>query len=561
MKKITITFITLFAFTSFMHAQSTMVEVYNILQNKCASCHSNANPESGLDLEGSGASVAARAQNVFNNISNVSPANTFANTKGFKYIYPGRPDLSYLFRKLNQGLESTIELETGATMEGGNMPPATQAQLTDVEKEMVRQWILYGAPSNGTVVDPQVVEDYYMVNGLESFPDGPPEAPATGEGFQIKMGPFFLKPAGSPQGGDEVEYFQKYELDLTLPEDTEVNRLDVKIGPSSHHFIVYDFDSPAFGNLVTPGLRVNPYHAGIGLVAAVQESQDIQLPQGTAFPWEENLVLDLNSHYINYSSTNILKAEAYLNVYTQDAGTAAQEMKTELIVNDDIYIQNNGNTDVETDVVNFGGGEIFIWGMMGHTHQWGTGYKVYERINGQQGDMIYDAACPGGIPGCISPNYDYQHIPMRYTEPFKPLTLNFNNGFIHEATYANHGPGPVWFGPTSDDEMMVMILMYVTDTTGVVFDNTTSTAEIYNPLEDIQVFPNPMNDQTSFFIPNGVGEIDLTVYDMLGQPVRRMENVNNQLIRLDRGNLVGGMYLYRIEDREGRFISGKILVE
>ncbi|MFT5165525.1 MAG: hypothetical protein ACI8P3_000752 [Saprospiraceae bacterium] len=560
MAKKNTTLILLFIFsTGFLQAQSTLVEVYNIFQQKCVSCHNNADPQNGLDLEGVGATVDARAQDVFGNISNISPANSFANAKGYKYIYPGRPDLSFLFRKLNLGLEETIDFEDGMNLEEGTMPPYGQDQLTDVEKEMVRQWILYGAPSNGTVVDPQVVADYYTVNGLESFPDGAPEPPAEGEGFQIKMGPYFLRPAG--QVGDELEYFLKYELDLTLPEDTEVNRVDIKIGPSSHHFILYDFTSPSFANQVLPGLRLNPDHSGISLVAAVQEATDLRLPQGTAFPWENNIVLDLNTHYINYSSTSTLKAEAYVNIYTQDAGTAAQEMKTALLVKDNIYIPNDGNTDTEIAVVNANLGQAYIWGIMGHTHQWGTGYKVFKRENGVQGDLIYDASCPGGIPGCVSPYFDYQHIPFRYLEPFMPLTFNFNNGIIHEATYINEGPNPVWFGPTSDDEMMVLVMMYTSDTTGVVFGNPTATEELYNPLEAVKVYPNPMNAQTTFLLPEGIGSVDFRLFNLLGQPMRSIENIDNQLIFLERGNLSGGMYLYRIEDEEGRFVSGKIMVE
>ncbi len=558
-KKITIPFLLLIFSGTILQAQSTLVEVYNILEQKCATCHSNANPQSGLDLEGSGATAAERAQDVFNNIANISPSNTFANSKGYKYIYPGRPDLSFLFRKLNLGLEETIHFEEGENLEEGTMPPANQEQLTDMEKEMVRQWILFGAPNSGTVVDPQIIEDYYTVNGLESFPDGPPEAPAEGEGFQIKMGPFFLKPSG--QIGSELEYFQKYELDMILEEDTEVHRIDIKISGSSHHFILYDFDSPAYANLVDPGLRTDPDHSGIGLVAAVQFATDLELPQGTAFPWEDDIVLDLNTHYINYSSTQTLKAEAYINIYTQSTGTAAQEMQTALLVNDGIYIPNNGNVDTETDIVNPPLGEAFVWGIMGHTHQWGTGYKVYKRENGVQGELIYDASCVGGIPGCISPSFDYQHIPIRYIEPFMPLTFNFNNGIIHEATYINEGPAPVWFGPTSDDEMMVLVLMYTTDTTGVVFETPTATEEAYNPLEAVKVYPNPMNAQTTFNLPVGIGSLDFSLFNLMGQTIRKIEGIENQTIVLERENMPSGMYVYRIEDKNGRFVSGKIMME
>ena len=549
--------LTLFILLSFsfgLLAQSTNLRVFEIFQEKCASCHDHNAPQSGLDLQGAGITTEAQAANVYANIVNATPGNSFAAGKGYKYIYPGRPDLSYLFRKVSDGLEQTIHLETE---EEDVMPPTAEPQLTNEEKELIRQWILYGAPANGEVIDEQVIYDYYNVNGLASFPNGAPDPPAESEGFQIKMGPFYLKPAG--QQGDELEYFQKYELDL--PADVDVTRLDIKIATSSHHFIMYDFDNPFYAQNLAQGFRLDPYHNGIGLVAAVQEAVDLELPQGTAFIWDNDLVLDLNSHYINYSATNTYQAEVYVNVYTQASGTAAQEMKTDLLVNDDIYINNNGNEDVETQVVNDNIGEAFVWGIMGHTHQWGTGYKVYKRENSTQSDLIYDASCAQGIPGCVSPYFDYRHIPMRYFEPFLPIMFNFQNGIIHEATYENNGPFPVWFGPTSDDEMMVMILMYTEDTTGVVFENPNALSEIYNPLDEISVFPNPAQDELTFALPLDIGEVRLRIFDILGRELIRENNEAGNIIKIQRRGLNDGIYLYRIEDNHGNFKTGKILFE
>ena len=552
-KKI-IPFTILISLSCGLFSQSTNVRVFEIFQEKCISCHDHNAPQSGLDLEGSGITVEAQAANVRNNILNVTPENSYAAGKGYKYIYPGRPDLSYLFRKISNGLEQTIHLETE---EGEAQPPAAEPQLTDEEKELIRQWILYGAPATGQVIDEQVIYDYYNVNGLASFPNGAPDPPAEGEGFQIKMGPYYLKPQG--QQGDELEYFQKYELDL--PADVDVTRLDIKISNSSHHFILYDFDNPSYAANLPPGLRLNPYHNGIGLIAAVQEGTDLKLPQGTAFIWDNDLVLDLNSHYINYSATNTYQAEVYVNIYTQASGTAAQEMKTELIVNDDIYINNDGDEDIEVQVVNPNFGEAFVWGIMGHTHQWGTGYKVFKRENGAQGELIYDASCALGVPGCVSPYFDYQHIPMRYFEPFLPITFNFSNGIIHEATYENNGPSPVWFGPTSDDEMMVMVLMYTEDTTGVVFENPNAVDEVYNPLNEVTVFPSPAQEEVTFAIPLEVGKVSVRLFDVLGRTLKYEENTAGNSIKILRDDLGNGIYLYRVEDDRGNFKTGKILFE
>ncbi len=551
-RQIYVSFFLLLSTLPCLSAQSTFARVYDILQQKCINCHSNGNPQSGLDLEGSGASVTAKQTAVFNNIVGKTPANTHAAQKKYDYIYPGRPDLSFLFRKVNQGLEETISLHSD---EKSTMPPATEDQLTNVEKEMIRQWILYGAPVNGIVVEEQLVDDYYNKNGLAAFPGGPPPAPAPSEGFQIKMGPFFLPPAGNP--GDEQEYFQKYELDL--PEDVDVNRVDIKISNYSHHLILYDFKNVSSAQNVAPGLRTYPFHFDIGLVAAVQEQTNLNLPDGTAFPWNKDRVLDLNTHYINYSSTNTYKAEAYINIYTSEAGSAEQIMHTELIANTNIPIPNNGDRITHEQVVNYDLGDVFIWALMGHTHKYGRDYKVFRRENRQATELLYDASCPQGVPDCVSPNFDYQHIPILYFEPFLPLKMDFSNGLLHRAQWVNEGPTSVNFGLTSDDEMMVLVVMFLTDTTGVTL--STGTKEFNNELSDIAVFPNPAQSTVTFTLPVDVGNYNLTLFDALGRQVFKQSNLSQEVYTLDRNHLSRGLFFYRIETDKGRFKSGTLVFE
>jgi hypothetical protein len=534
-------FLLIFAYTA--HSQSTAMRVYQILQEKCVQCHNNADPEAGLDLQGSGANEALRALQVYNNLVNVTPTNAAAAAKGDAYIYPGRADRSFLFRKINQGLEPLLGLDAA---ENQPMPPYGQPSLTAVEKELLRQWILFGAPPEGEVVSEAILEGYYSGNAIQSFPDGAPEAPDEASGFQIKMGPFYLAPT------DEVEYFQKYELDL--PEDVEVTRLDIQIGTYSHHMIVYDFDNGGSSN-IPPGLRLDANHANIGLVAAVQEPTDLRLPQGSAFIWDNQLVLDLNAHYINYSATLNYQAEVYVNVYTQPAGTAAQEMHTDLISNFNIYIPNNGDLITHEQHVNYNAGDVYLWGVMGHTHQYGTGYKVYERLpGGVRGELIYDASCAMGIPGCVSPFFDYQHIPMRYFEPLHPLSITPAYGFIHEASWINDGPVPVNFGPTSDDEMMVMIVMYTRGLEGIV-----DTEEAPTQASDYQVYPNPSSGQLIIEYPFTSTPMQIHLMDASGQPVFTA-NCTGTRTPLDLSALPGGLYFYKLTDASGAGKSGKIIL-
>lgn len=546
MKNTITVFVLLFFPFSFIAAQSTFDRVYEVFQQKCIQCHNHNDPSGMLDLEGSGATSVLKKAAVFDNIYMATPHNEYASQKGYKIIYPGRADKSFMFRKINGGLEPGITL----AQEAGESMPAygAQQQLTTEEKELIRQWLLFGAPENNEVVNEELIHDYYNTNGMAAFPDGPPEAPDAADGFQIKVGPFFIAPAG------EVEYFSKYELELS--ENVDVDRIEIIIPSFSHHFILYNFTDGGEAS-IPYGFRTNADHSDISLVAAAQESIDLRLPTGSAFIWDQNQVLDLNTHTINYAGANTYKAEAYVNVYTKPAGTAAQEMFTALIPHTDIPIPNNGNVITHTQSVSVSGAnDIYVWGMMGHVHKYGTGYKIYERLPGNNfGTLLYDGACANGVPGCVSPYFDYQHIPMRYFEPLHQLNFSTQYGIIHQATWVNDGPSPVWWGPTSNDEMMVMIMMYLLDTEGV----STGIFMPENTLEGVQFFPNPVEESFSVKLPPSVQMASLALFDAYGKQVRYYDTVGNGVTSFSREGLPSGIYFYTLREERGRTVSGKIL--
>ena len=109
--KTTFTFLVCTLFVCSLQAQSTYQRVYEIMQSNCVQCHSSADPEQGLDLEGAGPDLQARMDDVYSNLVNIIPANNNAASAGLSYIYPGRPDLSFVFHKVNNGLEPTIQLD------------------------------------------------------------------------------------------------------------------------------------------------------------------------------------------------------------------------------------------------------------------------------------------------------------------------------------------------------------------------------------------------------------------------------------------------------------------
>lgn len=240
-------------------------------------------------------------------------------------------------------------------------------------------------------------------------------------------------------------------------------------------------------------------------------------------------------------------------------------MRSLLIPNTNIYIPNDQQVHTFNANITYNFGQIYFWGLMGHTHKYGTDYKMYRRNqNGTVADLIYDAGCTGGIPGCIAPVFDYKHIPLRYYDTYLPI--NISHGIRHTASYVNTGNDPVAWGPTSADEMMVAVGMFVVDTTGLGAHIDPS----YYPLgsealdEDaygVSVFPNPANTETTIQIPDYFGNnTRLVVTDITGKVVVRKNNLTgNQSVVLTRNEAPAGLYLWRLDDEDGTRASGKLI--
>ncbi len=517
-------------------AQSTTWEnVYALIQTNCASCHTPGH-ESGLSLAGS-------ASEVYDALVDVSPSNAISAGKGYKRIFPGDPYRSFVFSKINNSLALDVHLETGE----GEPCPQGASPLNNKDIELVRQWVLYGAQESDTLVDLPLIAEFYDNDGLQSV-TSPPAPPAPGEGFQIHFGPFFLWPE------TENEYFTKYPVNL--PSDIEINRLDTYMGPYSHHFITYKFVNPAIEASIEPGLHEGPDFIGVDLVTAHQYTDSIILPAGTAFEWYTSTVLDLNSHYINYSADKALACEAFLNVYTQPVGTSIQTMYSVLLSNQSFNIPANGlpyTDEASAFETGHGDDKLFMWGISSHAHALSTDFDIYLRTeDGDKGEHIFDASCTAteGMPGCLDEIYDYQHPPIRYWESFKPI--KWEEGIIYRTEWVNDTDAPVTFGYTSEEEMSVVFYFYVEDTAGL---NLPLLVEDSPLQHSMRIMPNPA--QASVWIQSDVpvSDAQILIYDLQGQRVPcDILSTSAQYIQINTSALTDGMYLIQVVDAGGQLL-------
>jgi len=458
---------------------STFENIASIFENKCQTCHNSTSPAGDLDLSGD-------LNSIYSNLNNADPSNSGALSRGDKLIFPGDPYRSFLLRKTNKGLMHELDGGTLSDSEGGVMPPYGTEPLTDLEFELIRQWILFGAKQDGDLPfnTETLIEEYYLDGGYSSIDR--PAAPAPGTGFQIHVGPIFM------DGFDEKEFLLRYKPQIF--EETEVNRVELIMDEQSHHFIIYNFDSPSQANSVAPGLREVSLSGGElpffnSIVTAWQDNGDMKLPGGTAYFWDETSYFDLNYHIPNYSGEAILPANAYINVYTQPVGTAIKEMKADLWTYSNVFFFLNPGETTLSDPFNVSQ-NINLWYFTSHTHKYGTDYDLYRLDQfGNIDEQLFEGYWDYENCDCNIGFYDWDHPPVKIYEPY--VHLPAGTQLLQEATFNNTSSGNVSFGLTTDDEMFLAIVQYTTGNPMpyVMLNSETTTFCESNTVADLIMMP------------------------------------------------------------------------
>ncbi|MFN8323510.1 MAG: T9SS type A sorting domain-containing protein [Chitinophagales bacterium] len=536
-------FLSTYAFT-----QSTFNRVYTILQANCTgACHTSSVYSGSLDLTGT-------EQAVYNALYNVTPSNTAAAAKGLKLVDPGDPRNSFLFKKVNHGLDANLSLDIN---EGVAMPNGLTS-LTETEREMIRQWILFEAKDTGILVNEQTIIDFYVGQG------GQPRIqtlapPAANEGVQLYWGPLFLT------SGREVEYSNKFKV--RNPVTADVTRMNVTENEESHHFAVYKFYE-GHDTLFTSGMhKVNGigdeaalfYHADV--IAQWPNDIDLHYPAGTGYLFDSNSVVSITYHLINYNDS-IIAAEAYMNIYYQPHQASVIPIKTAQIRYGgdqvgDLIIPDFGH-DTTFTINQFEPDSAFYWNiisMQAHTHKLGKEYNVWLRnANGTKDTLIYD----GHYDASYTFNqgvYIWDNPPYRQFSP--PLQVDLRKGLIHEATFRNNGPGWVGFGLTTNDEMYVTFIVYYKSEfpSGVSEDTYTDSY--------LKFYPNPVNNVAYIELKETINlqNVTLQLYDLLGNKAGSSYDISGGVMKVRMENLPNGCYIYKLQNNGEVTATGKVILQ
>jgi len=409
-----------------------------ILTPKCANCHvagSSFAEQSGLILT----EDVAYEETVSSQVKNAAAKKDgleMVGTQGLPSLYK-----SYFWEKVNYPDEDHFYNDHpnyGALMPLGDDP------LTNGELELLRQWIVAGAPKAGKVVDLKVLED---TRRYERPAFRPLEKPV--QGYQLKLGPFDV----APNFNREFFVFQKVGNLV----DTYVKRFEIEMRAGSHHFLIYNFRANTPSSIMPKeGVIRDIWDANGGfnmLNAAPMQYHtffggtqwprlDYTFPEGVALKMPANAGFDLNSHYVNKGKEKIT-GEVYANLHTVDKSQVKYEANILDLNNTNIFLPPKQKTTLQKSFTFNKQTRIIM--LFSHAHQYMTSFKVFVEGGANNGKMVYFAD-------------DWEHPPILTFND--PLILEAGTKLRLEATYDNTTNNAISFGLTADDEMMILFGYY-----------------------------------------------------------------------------------------------------
>ncbi len=92
--------------------------------------------------------------------------------------------------------------------------------------------------------------------------------------------------------------------------------------------------------------------------------------------------------------------------------------------------------------------------------------------------------------------------------------------------------------------------------------NEITSVETLNKSLSITLSPNPFSDETLLQLEDPTNQVErLDLYNVSGQLVRSYNQLASNSIVIERGNLVNGMYFYKLVTDKQQYVSGKLFVQ
>ena len=84
--------------------------------------------------------------------------------------------------------------------------------------------------------------------------------------------------------------------------------------------------------------------------------------------------------------------------------------------------------------------------------------------------------------------------------------------------------------------------------------------EIFNSIEDLNIYPNPFKDETTVDFGREIKEATITIVDVYGKLVEIYNVANQQTHIIKRNNKASGVYFLEIETNNG-VINKKLILQ
>lgn len=397
-----------------------------VLRTSCAfsSCHSAETQRADI-------SFATREQ-AYLSLVEAEPVNETAWANGQLRVDPGRPENSFLLTKLTDP----------GPGEGNRMPPNSSTPLSDATVNGFREWILAGAPFEGTIAGVPDI-DAEAPPPIERVPQ--PAVPENG--LQLHLPPFTV----GPRREREIFYFGGQPFADLGVDDVYVKQIDIHMLDSSHHFILYRY----IGNQnPPPGVRSGSLNVGQNrlVVGAQRAFKSFAFPDGVGMRFPSDAKFDLNSHYVNLNGEESLQAEVYVNIFFAEPDEITTVVEPIFDFGGDIRVPPNQTTTADGAFPNNGGvaQETHVYSLSSHTHRHGVRFEVWKSDRDGDIERVLD-------------NLDWDDPEYRTFDP--PLVLERGQRLRYRATYTYDDPpsdnaAPLTWGATSEDEMIILLGYY-----------------------------------------------------------------------------------------------------
>ena len=389
-------------------------EVFN---KSCAfsSCHGEKNRRGNLNL------TEGKAYEQLVNVLCIIDESK--NLKRYR-VAPGKPDESMLY----------IKLTHPGPGEGDRMPQGAETGLDPSKIDLVRRWILRGAPKDGDLTPkpppdnaPVPVDPNYDDVGDVQLAPPPP-----GEGVQMEI------PAFEVPEGKEIQ--RNYYFKLPVDHDVDISKIEFAFNRGSHHLNIFKSDTDDLPDgFFEETFKAIVWEKWYLVVDSQNGSLGWQLPPGVAIHLKARQQLNLQIHYVNIGTsgqnTYNNRGKALINWWFAKPGTVKHHMGAMFAQNRNISLPPH-NFSSFTKKVKFPH-DVKILAMTGHFHSRGKEFVVNKWDGTNVNEEVYRSLAWGDPPFKI------------YEEP---VDIKAGEGLTYTTTFYNDTDKVIKFGAEVDKD-------------------------------------------------------------------------------------------------------------